>query len=725
MRSVLEQHGWRVVVQTYAELVQHFGIGPSGSESLIIDLFPGIRWGPVWLVEQPAASHDIDGFRVDPWVSFVKRVLLHVLVAPGPKFSVRPDRLELSDAERSAASIRLPRLVGSELAARLIATVQQQDVAGLEALRPHLRRSLVVSSVREAPLRALRTTVQWATMRMTFATTRRVMPTVSIVGPDGVDRIPVLAEVARQARERLRCPRVTVRQGRPGILPQLGGAVETPSRTPVVPARRTASRLGPIRTAYYALDFLLGHVLRDRRISVDLGLVVYEQGALDMYVDPVRYGLASGSMMRPLLRVLPQPDLIVLLYDEPDRIRERKLELEGAEIKRQLDLWMRFAATGAVHMVLPVDSDPPALAQRIVNVWWISSCAEIAMEANSVPACRMPVASVRRTRSFCLLMGLPLTLGVLGSIAACRSPSAPLTAEGRTLAAPAAAGPQAAITCPAGAINIPVGANIQSAVDGHRGDTVFCLKAGVHAIASAITPKTGNVFVGEFGAILDGTGWVTTDPNQAAFRAHNQDVDNVTVRNLVIRNMPQKGIHAFKDFSDNWTVEYCEITRCLTGIQMGNSSPVRHNLIRHNSVGGYSNYRGQNTTWESNEIAYNGSEQKIVEGARRQIPRQLGPPQRPGWHLVRHRLHRSAHRGQPRRGQWARRDILRDQCPRRDSQQHHPSQSWLWHLHLHVERHGDHQQHAGRQLPGYPVFSGLWNRGRWQDRLRPIQQPCP
>jgi parallel beta-helix repeat protein len=231
------------------------------------------------------------------------------------------------------------------------------------------------------------------------------------------------------------------------------------------------------------------------------------------------------------------------------------------------------------------------------------------MEANSVPACRMPVASVRRTRSFCLLMGLPLTLGVWGSIAACRSPSAPLTAEGRTLAAPAAAGPQA------GAINIPVGANIQSAVDGHRGDSVFCLKAGVHAIANAITPKTGNVFVGEFGAILDGTGWVTTDPNQAAFRAHNQDVDNVTVRNLVIRNMPQKGIHAYKDFSDNWTVEYCEITRCLTGIQMGNSSRVRHNLIRHNSVGGYSNYRGQNTTWESNEIAYNGSEQKIVEGS--------------------------------------------------------------------------------------------------------------
>ena len=46
---------------------------------------------------------------------------------------------------------------------------------------------------------------------------------------------------------------------------------------------------------------------------------------------------------------------------------------------------------------------------------------------------------------------------------------------------------------------------------------------------------------------------------QAAFRAHNQDIDYVTIRNLVIRNMPQRGIHAYHWMSDHWTIEYNEI----------------------------------------------------------------------------------------------------------------------------------------------------------------------
>ena len=49
------------------------------------------------------------------------------------------------------------------------------------------------------------------------------------------------------------------------------------------------------------------------------------------------------------------------------------------------------------------------------------------------------------------------------------------------------------------------------------------------------------------GAILDGTGWSTTDDTQAAFRVYddpndpndpNGPIDYVTIRNLVIRNMP-------------------------------------------------------------------------------------------------------------------------------------------------------------------------------------------
>ncbi len=168
------------------------------------------------------------------------------------------------------------------------------------------------------------------------------------------------------------------------------------------------------------------------------------------------------------------------------------------------------------------------------------------------------------------------------------------------------------ISCPAGAINISPGTNIQTVVNRYPGNTTFCLRKGIYSITSAITPKSADTFVGEFGAILDGSGWTTNDPNQGAFRAHNEDIDDVTIRNLVIRNMPQRAIHAFRDHSERWTVEHNELASSRVGISAPNNSVVRNNYIHHNVVGGYSAYQSANTVFEGNEIAYNGSEQKIV-----------------------------------------------------------------------------------------------------------------
>jgi len=212
-----------------------------------------------------------------------------------------------------------------------------------------------------------------------------------------------------------------------------------------------------------------------------------------------------------------------------------------------------------------------------------------------------------------------------------------------TYAAPSvsstAVGPQASITCPAGAVDIFPGTNIQNYVNLYGGTTTFCLKAGTHSITSPITPKTGNTFVGEYGAVLDGTGWTTSDPSytQAAFRAHNQDIDSVTIRNLVIRNMPQRGIHTYSSGScangtctfstagaDRWTVEYNEIHHNLTGLTASNGMMVRNNYIHHNvgpdpyssndrlRGGGFESLLAQGVVFDHNEISYNGQMQKVA-----------------------------------------------------------------------------------------------------------------
>ena len=107
-----------------------------------------------------------------------------------------------------------------------------------------------------------------------------------------------------------------------------------------------------------------------------------------------------------------------------------------------------------------------------------------------------------------------------------------------------------------------------------------------------------------------------------AFRAHNEDIDYVTIRNLVIRNMPQSGIHTYYWMSDHWTIEYNEIASNKIGLESAPNFTIRNNYIHHNvgnasssnpaeRGGGYQVVRADNTTFDSNEIAYNGPEQKV------------------------------------------------------------------------------------------------------------------
>lgn len=184
-------------------------------------------------------------------------------------------------------------------------------------------------------------------------------------------------------------------------------------------------------------------------------------------------------------------------------------------------------------------------------------------------------------------------------------------------------GPTTGITRPSGAVVITSGADIQAAVTANPAGTTFWLQAGTYNLVASITPKSGDVFVGEYGAVLDGSGWTTTDTSQAAFRASNQDIDNVTIRNLVIQHMPQKGIGVLYNLTSGWTIEYCELRYNKYGLAPTSDSIVRHCYIHHNvgdinsqipeeNGGGFINYNITNTLYDTNEIAFNGPEMKTI-----------------------------------------------------------------------------------------------------------------
>lgn len=171
-------------------------------------------------------------------------------------------------------------------------------------------------------------------------------------------------------------------------------------------------------------------------------------------------------------------------------------------------------------------------------------------------------------------------------------------------------GPQTGVLCPAGSVWVDVNASIQSAVTTYPIGTAFCLAAGVHPIAGPITPKSSQSFTGEYGAILDGTGWVTSDNTQGAFRASNQDIDDVLISNITIRNMPQKAIQSFNG-SDRWILEYIEVGATRLGIELGNGW-LRHAFVHDNTVGALTAYQAVGPVVEDSEFTRNGNETKFV-----------------------------------------------------------------------------------------------------------------
>ncbi len=166
----------------------------------------------------------------------------------------------------------------------------------------------------------------------------------------------------------------------------------------------------------------------------------------------------------------------------------------------------------------------------------------------------------------------------------------------------AARGPQSSITCLVGSVRIVPGASIQTAVNNSPAGTSFCLAAGTHNISTPITPKAGNSFIGEYGAILAG--------GDVASTAFAPVVDNVTIRNLIVEhfaNPVQFGALSAEGHS-GWVIANNEARLNFGyGIRIGPSAQILRNNVHHNGQLGIGGSGANDVLVADNEIAYNNT----------------------------------------------------------------------------------------------------------------------
>jgi len=124
-----------------------------------------------------------------------------------------------------------------------------------------------------------------------------------------------------------------------------------------------------VKVAYYYIDWLAGYILRLRSHKVRSTLILCDRTFDDLLVDPTRYRVqASGILCLLLRRLLPTPDLILVLTGTPEVLHQRKCELPMPEVARQQAALARMAMGDQRMVIVGVDGRAEEVATAACSI---------------------------------------------------------------------------------------------------------------------------------------------------------------------------------------------------------------------------------------------------------------------------------------------------------------------------------------------------------------------
>jgi thymidylate kinase len=190
---------------------------------------------------------------------------------------------------------------------------------------------------------------------------RRRGGVIMIAGPDGSGKTTLAQGLAQTWFADAPVLLVHHRRGI-GMLPgrQPRGPTTEPHRHSPYP---TVVALG--KTFYLFVDFLFGWLATIRPFVRSGGWVILQRDWWDLLVDPKRYRLRPIPRLgRFLGRLLPEPDLTLILEADPDVIRHRKAELPCEELARQTAEWRKVRPPSKSCIYLDARRPPGEVLQR-------------------------------------------------------------------------------------------------------------------------------------------------------------------------------------------------------------------------------------------------------------------------------------------------------------------------------------------------------------------------
>ena len=334
-----------------------------------VDLLPSLEWrGAKYLdgttvldervlspsgIPRPRVAHEalVSWFSSLLWGGFFKPRYRDVILE-----AVREDGDELARVLRAA--------VGKRWGNRLWLCASQGEPEESELWANRLRRALLRRALARTPLQTVAGRLRFyvAEVRLHL---NPPLPWLAVLGPDGSGKSTLLAGLREQWPQslglvhthHLRPHRLNRHNASPGPVVDPHG----------LPPRGTLTSVAVL--LFVILDWWIGYWTQIVRERAKHGVVVFDRHLLDVLVDPLRYRYGGPSWVaRAACRIVPRPDLIVVLDAPPVVVQARKQEVTRSESERQSLAYRRLAAEVPGAHLVDAAVAPERLLETVMTI---------------------------------------------------------------------------------------------------------------------------------------------------------------------------------------------------------------------------------------------------------------------------------------------------------------------------------------------------------------------
>lgn len=268
------------------------------------------------------------------------------------------------------------RAFGEPLATTLLDLGLTDRVVESRILAGRCRRALSMHAFHRHPVKTLISIVD----DRRYGLERLISPAgleVALLGPDGVGKSSVASGIRNAPSRPAGVKTVDHHKTYRPVLPRLSTLARRVMHRPL-PSRRNARdphgapSLHPLvwlaRYGYYTIDQWLSYV-GVRRSLASGHLVIKDRHWLEFSVDPQRYRYAGPMVIPRLLsRLVPQPDVVIVLDAPTDVIHSRKQELSAQDIELLREGYRRLLANVHNGYLVRSDQSPDAVAGEVLAI---------------------------------------------------------------------------------------------------------------------------------------------------------------------------------------------------------------------------------------------------------------------------------------------------------------------------------------------------------------------